>query len=416
MKQKHDFRKSVNASYLTGVLMGINAVSDAYIVFESPECILKIAENIYLTHDILSTLLSNGKPNRVLTTKARISEMYKDRKDVILETLSSLKSLESHGPLFFCSMPVNNITSVDYKSIISSFNSKSGKKVIFLPQKSLDHDWIDGYAEVMRGLAEGIDLSRTKKKKNTVGIVGYFLDRNEGDHKGNIREIRRILGNLGIDVPSVWLEGSGGHKLKEIEEAELIVSFEPFKDAAEIIAAKTGADVLNLDIPFGIEKTKEFVEKISEYFGIECRDALKKELADVIPICRKIKDIFMASTSLSYYGEPYIGKAMHQAVASMGGHFDRMIFLSRKREEIAKYFNLLDADETPNIQFSPSVQDIEAEDSDIHVGCSFFKRYVRKGSFMPFGYPSLETHFLYSHPFLGFRGFIVFLNSLYNSL
>lgn len=413
-KNFFDYNKNLNHSYLTGIVLAVNAIDGAGVFLDSPDCAGNLTDLVYHNHDFFSTLVNDYGVNKVLTTEMYLENVGMKRDEIILGKLEEAVQGELFDVLFFSSMPVNTIMGEDYSLIIKKIKNKK-TQIIELPSKSLSHDWLDGYKDLLMSIANGLSFSKNKKVDNTIGIVGYFMDRREGDHVGNINEIRRYCSELSIDLSAVWLDGSSLNKLRGIEKASLIVAFEGYGDVAIAIAKKTGADYVEVQLPFGLDDTKKFIETIANYFS-KSKDAnvlIKKETKEISPIISRVVDFALAETSFTYFGDPFWGIAFYRGITSLGGKFDSLIFFSRERKELVTYFN--DSDKSI-IQFSPNTGNVVIVKSDVYIGNSILGNYVDGNKIVPVGFPSVNKHYFYNHPHLGYKGFVVFVNMIYDIL
>ena len=56
----HEFSPRINFPFMHGLYLGINAVRDAYLLVDGPNCSFFKAEHIHGGHDFNSTLLDNN--------------------------------------------------------------------------------------------------------------------------------------------------------------------------------------------------------------------------------------------------------------------------------------------------------------------------------------------------------------------
>lgn len=406
-----DIDTRLNNTYLSGVMLAINAINDANLVVDSPECILKKAEHICVNHDIFSTLTE-----RVYCTNTEIETAYNDRTSDVIRVLEEADQIKKIKKIFLTSMPVNTITGMDYSNIISNLKKESlNSKIISVNAKSLDYDWLDGYGDVLMSLSEHLELKNKKKLDNSVALVGYLWERNEGDHVGNMHELNRVFDMLSIKLISVWCGGGSIKELEKIEKAKLIVTFSNYEKLANGIAAKTGADVLVLDMPFGPKKTIDFFKSIAKFFNKsgECKKIIKSEMRETLPIIKQVVDLAITDNTFSYYGEPYFAVALVDVIKYFGGEIKNAVLFSRERKNVVRKMEKL---EFTNIQFQPQTTKVQIFLSDIHIGNSIGHNYTGKENYITIGYPSVNQHFFCLNPIWGFKGFIVFLNMIYNSM
>lgn len=128
--------------------------------------------------------------------------------------------------------------------------------------------WLDGYSDLLFSLAKNIPTNDVpERKKTNIAIVGNLFDRNEGDCIGNVEELKNICTQLGLDVVSIWLDGGNYEDVLRANEAGTILSLPYGRKAAKMLAKRLDADLLELDVPFGIQNTISFIQKLGTHFG-----------------------------------------------------------------------------------------------------------------------------------------------------
>ena len=178
------------------------------------------------------------------------------------------------------------IVGTDYERILREALEGSSIPSFIMPRRSaVSGDWLDGYAAVMEAMATGMDLDDAKPEPKTAALVGYMMDRNEGDHLGNLREMERIFIALGLGLTTIWLSGRPYADLRDVRRAGKIVSLPYGRRAGKILSRRLGVPVVEAGLPFGLEATRRFVELLGREFGCEAA-ARSSSAANSMRSCR----------------------------------------------------------------------------------------------------------------------------------
>jgi nitrogenase molybdenum-iron protein alpha/beta subunit len=261
----------------------------------------------------------------------------------------------------------------------------TGRPMLFLPSRSLSGDWLDGYAEVNAVLAKWIRVDPSRRSRGTVAIVGHLMDRTEGDQAGNIAELRRLLATLGLRCATVWLAGGTIADLARIESAETIVSLPYAREAADVLAKRLGADVVECELPVGLGRTSGFLKAVASRMGLasEAESLIERETSSAIRDCERAVSTLLTGRRLALsLPDPYLRQAVSDLCTEIG------------------------------VGTVP-VEDIEIEDSGpppVVLGNSLgtMAGVLR----VPMGYPNYLEHPVTHRPFLGYAGFRVMVERL----
>jgi len=419
-----EIQKKFNHTYLHGIYLAINAISDAYILIDGPFCIFDKVDFIHKTHDLFSDLIRRNSTHRICCTGVQTDQtiVVDDRSDKITNLLQKISKEKDCSVIFICSVPMATITGTQYDLIINKLQKKMPVPLIEIPSKSLRGDWLLGYEETLLSIAKNLEFKMNLKEPRSVGIVGYFFDRNEGDHIGNLIELKRILKELSLNLISVWLDGGSLDKLQEIEKAEIIISLPYGRKAAKEIARKTKVDVIELDLPFGLKNTKDWLRAIGKRINKEKQTEvlIDKELKEIIPSISLIASEYLMNKRFAINGDPYLAYALATSLRELEGEIDHIIIFGKR--ESANNLVSKNHSEFKTI-YEPTyldVFDLNTSKIDLFVGNSHVFYLLRmqkiKKPYIEIGYPSFYHHCLTSSPFLGFKGYVYFLNRAMNSL
>ncbi|MDI7268151.1 MAG: nitrogenase component 1 [Myxococcota bacterium] len=283
------YGRRLNLPYLIGVCLAANAVRDVWLVVDGPDCSHFKGQFIFGKHDWRSTLYRVDGRHRIVFTGTNAQNVTGNRDRLIARTIRKAM-VDEAGAVLLTSMPLCGITGAQYDRIVDGIGA--AKPVVEIPGHSLRGDWLDGFAETLHAIARQKALPRSKRRKGAIALVGYLMDRNEGDHAGNVAELARLLAALGLDLVSVWPGGGSWADLDRVARAGTIVSLPFGRAAARALAEKTGARLIETGVPVGIDGTRRWIEAVAESCGRAPRaksliaaeiDRIAARIARVIP-------------------------------------------------------------------------------------------------------------------------------------
>lgn len=415
----------INIPYLQGAYLGLNAVPDAYFLGDGPSCIFDKAAHIHGRHDLFSTLLSCDSEHRVQHTGVNVFNIAGDCEGGLASGLRRLAALRACGAVFLGSMPMCAIVGTDYERILRESLEGSGKPSFLLPRRNaVSGDWLDGYAAVMEAMAAGMNLDGAKPEPETVALVGNLMDRNEGDHLGNLSELRRLFSALGLKVAVIWLSGKPYEELRAVRRASAIVSLPYGRKAGKILAKRLGVPLVEAGLPFGLEATRRFVELLGKEFDREApaKAFITSELDAVIPKLEWTVPHAFLGRRFAFAGDPHLAAGFHEQIEALGGKIAGTLVVGGAYHLAADQKRELEL--RPGTAFEPLPEEVREQWSrlsgggaDLVVGSAFAFGPVRRGRrWLEFGYPSEDTHYLREEPFLGFQGALGFLSRAANEV
>ncbi|MBI5881792.1 MAG: hypothetical protein HZB91_01610, partial [Elusimicrobia bacterium] len=388
-----DVSTPMNFPTLLGVYLAVNAVKDAYILVDGPDCTLYKAHFVHGRHDLNSTLLSITGRHRVLFTNVCSRGVVKEHDALLRRHLLTLDSIKESGLTLVTALPMCSITGVDYGRVLRSLKGKLTKPGVDIPPDSLVGDWLDGYDQAMAAIARGLGLSKGRRRKGCVAVVGHLMDRNEADQTANAAELRRMLAGLSLDVASVWLDGGSASDLKAAETAEFIISLPYGRAAGRRLAELTGAALVETELPFGLTKTAAFLRDVGQASGrkAEAESFIDHELSKVIPRLQWIIPQRFLNRTAAFMGDPYLlegfldiaedlGMAVEGAISrGRNAHGPRPLGDARAGTVILR--------EPP--VFSDEVRKLLSAPKDIFVSCWCEREWPHmENRVMEFGFPS----------------------------
>ncbi|MCM2304673.1 MAG: hypothetical protein NDJ72_08215, partial [Elusimicrobia bacterium] len=291
----------------------------------------------------------------------------------------------------------------------------------FLVPRAVSGDWLDGYAAALEALASGMDLSGAKRRKGAVALVGYMMDRNEGEHRGNVRELERMVRALGLEPASIWLSGRPYARLREARHADAVVSLPHGRKAAAVLARRLGVPLIAAELPFGLEGTRRFLELLGREFKREARARafIDAELDHVAPRLQWSVPHAFLRRRFAFAGDPLYAPAFAELVEELGGTVTGLLLTGAARHLAPA--RIRELERRAAVEFEPLTRDAASgafgRGADLVVTSTLAFEAARPAApWLEFGYPSDYTHFLRDVPFLGFPGALAFAARLANEV
>lgn len=410
------FSTPMNYPTLMGVYLAVNALKDAYVLVDGPDCAFYKAHFIHGRHDLNSTLLRIDGRHRVAFTNVCSRGVVKEHDDIIGRELLTLDALPESGLVLVTALPMCSITGVDYGRAIRLRAGGLKKPAIDIPPESLVGDWLDGYDQTLNALAKGIALDPSRLRPGTAAVVGNLMDRNESDQLANVAELERMLAGLGLETVSVWLSGQESAELSRVSEAGIIVSLPYARAAARRLAQRTGALLVETELPFGLPKASRFMRDVGAAAGraAEAEAFIDAELSRVVPRLKWIIPQYFLNRRAGFMGDPYLLGGFRDIADDLGMKLEGAIVRGRAAHGGGR----ADA----GVLYEPPAMSDEVRrfmDLPLDLFVSTWCEHewpALKSPTMEFGFPSYRHHALSDRPFLGFNGFLAFVERMADEL
>jgi nitrogenase molybdenum-iron protein alpha/beta subunit len=403
-------------SYSIGLYLAVNAVPDALLVMDGKDCVVQKTSQIQGNHDWHSTLTSSDGSHRVLTTHAMPEDVWKGRQADVERVLRYAVARGDIGVVLLGALRMASITEPQYDMILERFARDTGttKPLVLLPTRSREDDWIAGYADTLAALARALPLSqRLPSDVPRVGIVGYLLDRNEEDHGANLRELRRLIEGIGARLVSVWLGGESTKQLAAIGEADVLVAMPYARQAGQILAERTGARLVEGDLPMGLGGTSRWLQQVALALRTEeqAQAFVDRELAHAAPKLEWVVSLLLAGQSMAFLGDPHLMRGFLDMAKELGIRVPfRAIWAASREDQDDLRDDPLDDPvvftDPREGQMSTAFDRVIAERNVRLVVANSYALLDLSPKIAAFelGYPSFHAHALTDQPFLGYTG------------
>ncbi len=267
-------------------------------------------------------------------------------------------------------------------------------------------DWVDGYGAALAGLAESIPLEQGPTRPDAVAVIGVRLDRREGDRLGDLDEVARMVGALGLDVRASWPSPGGLDALSGVAGAATLVALPYGREAARRLASRTGARVVETGLPIGLDGTSAWVMRVAEATGtIDVAEAfLAAELDRAAPRLEWVIPHSLLHRRLCLGGDgPWIA-AWAGALSEVGC---RIVAAVLTGGSLPDSWNIPVMDSVPGPDaVDLCIGDRACVEAAIRIGTPALER----------GMPSPNAHFLTPSPALGIPGLLGMVEAVINRL
>jgi nitrogenase molybdenum-iron protein alpha/beta subunit len=409
--------------YLVGAAIAANAIADAYLLLDGPDCVFYKAERVFGYHDLESTLLDVRGRHRLVASAIGPDDLVTGRARRLDEALRQVATSGLPGMILVGAMPMAFITGVDYEALIDRALPQRAIPVLALPKRAIQDDWLVGYADTLETAARGVDLGEPAPAPDAVAVVGHMMDRGEGDQRGNLRELSRLCAGLGLDLVSVWPDGGDSARLREVRGAGLIVALPYGAGAARVLSERLAVPRVDAPIPFGPSATEAFLLALARATGREARAAawIDRELSRLLPRLRWPALTRLAGRRVTYVGDPWLLPGLCDIAGLVGLQVDAAVSTAARREAFDQ--PQWSARVPCEVRWQPfegelaPLMTLTRDQHDLLVTCDArHEDFASPVAVMEFGYPSPNQHFVAEAPFLGFHGVAGFTDRVLTAL
>ena len=405
-----------------GAYLAVNAVPDAWMFVDSADCATLRAEIIQDNHDWMSTLITEDGRYRIASSGVCPHSIVLDRRADLVEQIGVV-SKEGGAFLFIYPAPITALVGIDYRAVLSGTDIPEGCQAMVIdPVDSVGH-WVDGYEDIMVRMARGIQLPDVRKKDPaSVALVGFLWDRNEWDCRASLSELQQLLKGLGLQTVSTWFSGAGTTNLAEVAKAGTIISLPYGREAARILAQRTGANLIETDLPMGAAGTVSWLKTLQERLSLskETDVFIEKSAGECYRRIEKAVLRHLVDRAFLLGMEGHLAAGFSRLVDEFGG-FVPVAAVSGVVGQVAG---------SPGVEVvldNPGMEEVSAAFSRAVHGADSIAVYVgnERGlaalpelwtALVPMGFQAGGTHHLYPAPYLGFAGTVSLVDRISNAI
>ncbi len=405
-----------------GVYFAANAIADLALISDAPDCYMNKTTRISGSHDWFSTLARIPNP-RHINTQLTIPVCSMGDTSSLEKALNQVGQDPAFSAIAVTASTMVEATHRDYDPIFEDAQDRYNKPVLPLVQGELQLDWLDGYGSMLSELAKRLPLPEAKPIPKTVAVIGYFMDRNESDHQANLQQIRLLLSMLGLTPGTIWFSGETCQELAQVAQAGILISLPYGRKAAQILARRTGSQVVEAPLPIGVEGCADFLRVVAEACNEQARaeSIIETMEAEILPKLRIPVERYLLGKRFALMGDPYFIVALGEALRFFGAEIAATIATADKRhisadDQKEKYSSVkFDADFSDLI----NLLEIEYHLNQINalISPSFNTAHIKfPFAHIELGYHSYFTHHLLPMPFMGYDGVLGLVERIANAL
>ncbi|MBW1811978.1 MAG: hypothetical protein JRJ87_27585, partial [Deltaproteobacteria bacterium] len=297
------------APYLDGVYLAVNAMPDTYLIYDAHDCGYNKAEKIAGNHDLFSSLMRWDKVDRIVRTNLESREFIMGSDDRLSMRLRQIAERYSPNLIFIARSNVMIFTGHDVEQVISELDQKLTTPLARIPESHADRDHICGFLDCVAEILAKLEPSAQPRHEKRVLVAGYVFERHEGDHKGNVAEIDRILTGIGALTGPILLDGNTFESYQQLEPADLVVDLASDWQAAREFSSRTGADYIQTTLPVGLEGTCNWIRSLASSLKLESQaeEFIDAELSQLAPMLQwLLPRFFLGRTAIIFADRQWI--------------------------------------------------------------------------------------------------------------
>jgi nitrogenase molybdenum-iron protein beta chain len=351
---------------------------------------------------------------------------------------NSLKVMD--GDLFVVlSGCTTEIVGDDIDQVVSEFRDAE-KPVISVATAGFKGNNIEGHEWVINGLINQY-LAHLPKENKIKGLVNIWSSVPSYDPHwiGNIRELEKLVSELGLIPNSIFGEYRGKENLDKVPHAEFNLLVSPWVglENVKLLEKKFGTPYLHYPtLPLGAHETSVFLRTVGEFAGIDIKhieDLIEKHEKEYYYFLERSVDVFFENRTASRMFTTVTDAANALAVSKFLindlGLMPNTIFITEgvpeeHQERISGYFKQFSYGIEANVVFSTDGylihKQIEQEDfsgAPLIVGSIFEKKLARQlgGNFVCISVPIKEKVILHSS-YVGYHGGLKLMEDIFSSV
>ena len=399
--------------YSTGVVLAVNAVSDAFLLLDAPACAQWRSGFVAGSHDATSTLWDPAGAHRVQISATMTERIISGNLEDLALRLGRMAAVPGCGAVLAAGYPMARIIGAPYETVWRGL--QSAPSVPFFPVLggAISDDWLDGYAHTLLALARGVALPAVGRRPEDVAIAGYMYDRGERDHAANLAELRRMLAGIGLNLVSVWPGGTGIAGLSAAASAGTVLSFPYGREAARVLAGRLQASLIECSLPLGLQACADWLVEVGTAVGRrgKAQAFAEAELARLVPrLAWPVENLFLDS-AFAFVGDPVLVRPLARQLREVGGRMKAAVAMGAHHHTrlLGAWDDLpFPVHEAPSgTQYAQIIRGLFDGPDPIDCMLGFYESNAEDKDgprSVEVGFPSYHSHAFHDRPYLGFAG------------
>ncbi len=285
---------------------------------------------------------------------------------------------------------------------------------------------VTGYDNMMKGILTHFWEGKERKAGNSVNIIGGF----DGYCVGNNRELKRMLGLMGVDYtilsdPSDVFDTpadgefrmyDGGTKLEDAAaalNAKATFAMQGISAAKTLeYVAGTGQEVVELNCPIGVAATDAFLMELSRITGKAIPEELEKERGRLVDAMAD-SQAYLHGKKFALFGDPDMTMGLTSFLLEMGAEPVHIVCTNAPKAWEEKMRKLLDASPFgkeaklyPGKDLWHMRSLLATEPVEFLIGSTYGKLLERDCGvpLIRIGFPIFDRHHHHRFPIWGYQG------------
>jgi nitrogenase molybdenum-iron protein alpha/beta subunit len=299
--------------------------------------------------------------------------------------------------------------------VIKRMEAETGAHVVYVAARNYESDYFGGYAETIGTILSRLEWEKGHPRADEVSVIGHVFDRYEADQIGNVSELRRLLLNLGFKARAVFMSGEKYAVLREAVNARSHIVL-PYATSQSKVLRTLGQDHCETGLPMSIGGTKAWLRSVGKHLGVEPRASalIDHELTRLKPLAELARRDLAGKRFALFADAP---RAAGVAATLMEvGMIPRLIgtlhFHCGGKVEVVRSLR-----EHHEVELPPGVEWLEnptpaavraapVDDCDLVIGTTIERELLvqRCPTWIEFGFPSEDRHYVFPAPYFGFNG------------
>ncbi len=260
-------------SFMDGALMAAAAVPDSVLIYVGAACITEHFHNTHLVADWGQDLVLDGPRTRLALTFSDLTAGVLGTTQAIEKTARRILAVRRPSCFFLAELSRVTLAGEDLAGVAADLRERTGVPSVALSSRFLTRDHDAAFRAAVEGLADSLpdEVFEGGPIPGTAAVIGYLYERNEADQRANVACLEGLLRSLGLDPFPTWLSHAPVSDLARAARASVLVALPSGQEAARRIRARSGAAVVEVEMPVGVAGTEAFLRRVAKAAGSPAR-------------------------------------------------------------------------------------------------------------------------------------------------
>ncbi len=329
----------------------------------------------------------------------------------------------------------SEIVGDDGAEVVRSFEN-SEKPVIFASTPGFKANNYQGHEWVIQAIIDQYLKESPSKVKGLVNIWAG-LPMHDPFWLGNLRELERLIGEIGLVPNTIFGHGRGIQNIQRIPEAQFNLVVSPWLGLknAQSLQERFGTPYLHYStLPVGAFETSKFLRAVAEFAGLptdQVEPVIKKHEDEYYYYIERFADVFLETRVMSkrfvVVSDAQYALALTKFLVNDLGRIPSKQYITddtpqEYQDQVRSYFRELNDGIVAEVEFSSDGRQIhdEIRQTDFHgypliLGSSWEKNLVKelKAHYITVSWPMIERLVIHGS-YVGYNGGLKLLEDIYS--